>query len=130
MKKSCKKELPDEIIAQISLDHHELLSVDPLGEFSVIHTENERRFQDKIINHKNVYVKNDWFVDVKNSKKKLYLCRLLKKGSHQHRGSSFILYKEFILCCKRRQDCIIHLRFCQSRKCMHEIKVHLTTFNL
>ena len=108
MKKSCKKELPDEIIAQVSLDHHELLSVDPPSEFSVIHTENKRRFQDKIINHKNVYVKNDWFVDVKNSKKKLYLCRLLKKGSHQHRGSSFILYKGFILCCERRQDCIIH----------------------
>ena len=107
MNKLCKKELSDEIIAPVSLEHHKLLSLDPPSERPVIHTGNERRFHDKIINHKNFNVKNDWFVDVKKIEKKLYLCRLFKKGSHQHRGSSF-MYKGFILSCKRQQGCIIH----------------------
>ena len=53
MNKLCKKELSEEIIAQVSLEHHELLSLDPPSELPVVHTENERRFHDKIINHKN-----------------------------------------------------------------------------
>ena len=59
------KKLSDEIIAQVSLEHRELLSLDPPSEFPVIHTENERRFHKKIINQKNFNFKNDWFVDVK-----------------------------------------------------------------
>ena len=57
MNKLCKKELSDEIIAQVSLKHHEL-SLDPPSEHPVIHTENDRRFHDLIINHKNFSVKN------------------------------------------------------------------------
>ena len=39
--KLCKKELSNEIIAQVSLEHHELLSLDPASELPVIHTGNE-----------------------------------------------------------------------------------------
>ena len=49
LNKLCKKDLSDEIIAQVSLEHHELLSLDPPSERPVIHTENERSFHDKII---------------------------------------------------------------------------------
>ena len=49
LNKLCKKDLSDEIIAQVSLEHHELLSLDPPSERAVIHTENERSFHDKII---------------------------------------------------------------------------------
>ena len=49
LNKLCKKDLFDEIIAQVSLEHHELLSLDPPSERAVIHTENERSFHDKII---------------------------------------------------------------------------------
>ena len=41
MNKLCKKELSDEIIAQVWLEHHELLSLDPPSELPLIHTENE-----------------------------------------------------------------------------------------
>ena len=44
-----KKELSDGIIAQVSLEHHKLLSLGPSRELPVIHTENERRFNEKII---------------------------------------------------------------------------------
>ena len=64
MNKLCKKELSDEIVAQVLLEHHELSSLDPPSELPVIHTENERRFHDKTINHKNFDVKYDWFVNV------------------------------------------------------------------
>ena len=51
MNKLCKKELSDEIIAQVALEHQELFSLDPPSELPVIHTENER-FHDKIIKTK------------------------------------------------------------------------------
>ena len=51
MNKLCEKELSDEIIAQVALEHQELFSLDPPSELPVIHTENER-FHDKIIKTK------------------------------------------------------------------------------
>ena len=41
MNKLCTKELSDEIIAHVSLEYHELLSLDPPSELPLIHTENE-----------------------------------------------------------------------------------------
>ena len=71
MNKLCKNQLSFEIIAQVSLKHHEFLSLDPASELPVTHTENERRFHDKIINHNSFNVNNDWSVDVKKMKKVL-----------------------------------------------------------
>ena len=62
--------------------------LDPPSETPVIHTEIERRFYNKIINHKNL--KNMTGLLMWKSQKKLYLHMLFKKGSNQHWGSSFM----------------------------------------
>ena len=38
------------LFSQVSLEHRELLSLDPPNELPIIHIENERKFHYKIIN--------------------------------------------------------------------------------
>ena len=121
MNKLCKKELSDEIIAQVSLEHHKLLSLDPPSELPVIHTGNERRFHDKIINHKNFNVKNDWFVDVKKSKKSCTCVGYLKKGAI-NTGDLHFYTKGLFYVARDGKVVSSTLRFCPSRKCVQEIK--------
>ena len=45
------------------------LSLDSPSELPVIYTENERRIHEKINNHENFNVMNDWFADVRKLKK-------------------------------------------------------------
>ena len=59
-------------------------------------------FHDKIINQKNFSGKNDWFADVMwKNWKKLYLCKLFKKGSinisdlHLYTKSLFYVAKDY-----------------------------------
>ena len=69
------------LFSQVSLEHRELLSLDPPNELPIIHIENERKFHYKIINHKKFNVKNDWLADVKKSKKRCICAGCLKKGA-------------------------------------------------
>ena len=120
MNKLCKKELSDEIIAQVSLEYQELLSLDPPSEFPVIHTENER-FHNKIINHKNFNVENDWFADVKKSKKSCTCAGCLKKGAI-NTGDLHLHIKGLFYVAKDDKVVSSTLRFCPIRKCVQEIK--------
>ena len=114
MNKLCKKELSDEIIAQVSLEHHEL-SLDPPSELPVIHTENDRRFHDKIINHKNFSVKNDWFVDVKKLKKSCTCAGCLKKGAI-NTGDLHLYTKGLFYVAKDGKVVSCTLRLCRRNK--------------
>ena len=121
MNKLCKKELSNEIIAQVLLEHHELLSLDPPSELLVIHTENERRFHDKIINHKKFNVKYDWFVAVKKSKKSCTCAGCLKKGNIST-GDLYLYTKGLFHVAKDDRFVSSTLTFCPSWKCVQEIK--------
>ena len=121
MNKLCKKEISDAIIAQVSLEYHELLSLDPPGELIVIHTENERKFHDKIINNKSFNVKNDWFFDVKKSKKSCTCAGCLKKGAI-NTGDLHLYTKGLSYVAKDDKVVSSTLIFCPSWKCVQEIK--------
>ena len=105
------------IIAQVSLEYHELLSLDPPSEPPVMHTENKRRFHEKIINHKNFNVRNDWFVDAKKLKKSCNCAGCLKKRATNMKDLH-VVTKYLLNVAKEDSVGSSALRFCSSPTCV------------
>ena len=121
MNKLRKKELSDEIIAQVPLEHHELLSLDPASKLPVIHIENERGFHEKIINHKNFYINNDWFADMKKSEKSCTSARCLTTAAID--TDDLNLYTKSLFHVAKDDKAVSSiLRFCPSWECVQGIK--------
>ena len=85
-----KKELSDEIInAQVSLEHHKLLSLGPPSELPVIHTENERRFHEKIITR--------FFSKQQFNKQRQAEIGRTQANAKQHPWTELLLFENYLL---------------------------------
>ena len=88
-----KKELSDEIIAQVSLEHHKLLPLGPPSELLVIHAENERRFHEKIITR---FFSKQHF----NKQRQAEIGRTQAKAK-QHPWTELLLFENYLLSSSR-----------------------------